>query len=61
MYFDETWIDTPNTPKYCWQGPSEHVVLAPLNRIVRAGGANGFDPGALLIKLRHPLVINTTR
>ena len=54
VYLDETWIDTSYTPKYCWQGPSEHGVLAPLNRgqrliVVHAGGAKGFVPGALLI------------
>ena len=32
IYFDETVIDIPYTPKYCWQGPSEHDALAPLNR-----------------------------
>jgi hypothetical protein len=54
VYFDETWIDTSYTAKYCWQSKDERSALLPISRgqclvVVHGGGCTGFVPGALLV------------
>ena len=52
VYIDETWIDTSNTVKYCWQSDKEPGVYQSISKgerlvIVHAGGKKGFVPNAL--------------
>lgn len=54
VFIDETWIDTANSQKRCWQGPGLTGVQPPCNRgqrlvVVHAGSRKGFIPEAKLV------------